>query len=64
MCVELLERVDFAFALADQDEKFEKTLGTFLVPLLLKGASPDAAVKQKVRLLKSRHGCLTRVACV
>ncbi|KAI9007097.1 proteasome stabiliser-domain-containing protein [Gaertneriomyces semiglobifer] len=46
--LELLESVELRLALADSDERFEKTLGTFLVPTLLKLGSADAVVRNKV----------------
>lgn len=45
---ELVERVELRFALADDSEKLEKNLDTFLAPLLLKFASPHPTVRQLV----------------
>jgi proteasome component ECM29 len=45
---ELLENVEFRFALADTDAKFEKAISTFFAPVLLKLDSPHESVRQKV----------------
>lgn len=52
--VELLERVFLRVASAETDDQLEKTVGTFLSPLLLKVASPHQEVKNKVKE-KGRH---------
>ncbi|QPG73233.1 hypothetical protein FOA43_000540 [Brettanomyces nanus] len=44
----LVEKVELRLALADSDAKFEHSLGIYLAPLLLKFASPHAAVKSQV----------------
>ncbi|KNC98802.1 uncharacterized protein SPPG_05780 [Spizellomyces punctatus DAOM BR117] len=46
--IELLETVELRFALADTNERFEKSLGHFLVPVLAKLDSPHEAVRAKV----------------
>lgn len=46
--IELLDNVELRFALADTDAQLEKTLNTFLCPVLLKLASPTEAVRSKV----------------
>ncbi|XP_044163962.1 proteasome adapter and scaffold protein ECM29-like isoform X2 [Acropora millepora] len=46
--LELLERVFLRVASAETDEQLERTVGTFLSPLLLKVASPHQDVKNKV----------------
>lgn len=46
--IELLENVELRFALADTNERFEKSVGTFLVPVLVKLDSPHDAVRNKV----------------
>ena len=51
---ELLERVFLRVASAETDDQLEKTVGTFLSPLLLKVASPHQEVKNKVEE-KGRH---------
>lgn len=45
---DLVEKVELRLALADTAEKLEKTLDTFVAPLLLKLASPYASVRQAV----------------
>jgi len=45
---ELLDNVELRFALAETDAQLEKTLATFLCPVLLKLASPVEAVRAKV----------------
>ena len=45
---ELLERVFLRVASAETDDQLEKTVETFLSPLLLKVASPHPEVKNKV----------------
>lgn len=68
LALELLERVELAFALADGDDKLSKAVGSFLLPVLLKAGSPDVAVKQKVRgVRRNRRAtelmCLRRTGC-
>ncbi|CAO3572429.1 unnamed protein product [Mortierella alpina] len=46
--LELLDNVELRFALAESDSQLEKTLNTFLCPVLLKLASPDENVRAKV----------------
>ncbi|SMN20457.1 similar to Saccharomyces cerevisiae YHL030W ECM29 Scaffold protein that assists in association of the proteasome core particle with the regulatory particle [Maudiozyma saulgeensis] len=46
--LDLIEKVELRLALSDTTEKFEKSLNTFLAPLLLKLASPYASVRQAV----------------
>ncbi|KAG0347308.1 hypothetical protein BG005_000251 [Podila minutissima] len=46
--LKLLDNVELRFALADTDAQLEKTLNTFLCPVLLKLASPTEAVRSKV----------------
>lgn len=46
--LELLERVFLRVASAETDDQLEKTVKTFLCPLLLKVASPHQEVKNKV----------------
>lgn len=46
--LDLIEKVELRLALSDTTEKFEKSLGTFLAPLLLKLASPYSSVRQAV----------------
>ncbi|KAG0232498.1 hypothetical protein BGW42_008118 [Actinomortierella wolfii] len=46
--LELLENVELRFALAETDAQLEKTLATFLCPVLLKMASDQEAVRTKV----------------
>ncbi|KFH67585.1 hypothetical protein MVEG_06317 [Podila verticillata NRRL 6337] len=46
--LKLLDNVELRFALADSDAQLEKTLNTFLCPVLLKLASPTEAVRSKV----------------
>ncbi|KAG0050379.1 hypothetical protein BGZ83_004844 [Gryganskiella cystojenkinii] len=46
--LQLLDNVELRFALAETDAQLEKTLGTFLCPVLLKLASPVEAVRAKV----------------
>ena len=41
------------FALAETDPQLEKTLNTFLCPILLKLASPVEAVRSKVPFLSN-----------
>jgi hypothetical protein len=45
---ELLDNVELRFALAESDVQLEKTLNTFLCPMLLKLASPAENVRAKV----------------
>ncbi|QLL30357.1 hypothetical protein HG536_0A01740 [Torulaspora globosa] len=45
---DLVEKVELRLALADSAEKLEKSLDTFVTPLLLKLASPHASVRQAV----------------
>lgn len=44
----LVEKVEFRFALADTDAKFQTLLNTYLSPLLLKLGSEHASVRNKV----------------
>ena len=44
----LVEKVEFRFALADNDDKLQILLGTYLPPLLLKLRSEHVQVRQKV----------------
>lgn len=44
----LLERVFLKIGSADSDEQFEKTVGKFLTPILLKLSSPVEGVRKKV----------------
>ncbi|GAM88830.1 hypothetical protein ANO11243_068640 [Dothideomycetidae sp. 11243] len=44
----LIGKVELRIALADTDDKLQSTLKTYLAPLLLKLASPHAAVRNKV----------------
>lgn len=46
---ELLERAFLRVASAETDEQLERTVATFLSPLLLKVASPHQEVKNKVK---------------
>ncbi|KAF9277423.1 hypothetical protein BGZ68_009310 [Mortierella alpina] len=46
--LELLDNVELRFALAESDSQLEKTLSTFLCPVLLKLASPAENVRAKV----------------
>ncbi|GJJ74422.1 proteasome component ECM29 [Entomortierella parvispora] len=46
--LQLLDNVELRFALAETDAQLEKTLATFLCPVLLKLASPVEAVRAKV----------------
>ncbi|KAF9155982.1 hypothetical protein BG015_007778 [Linnemannia schmuckeri] len=46
--LELLDNVELRFALAESDTQLEKTLNTFLCPVLLKLASPAENVRAKV----------------
>ncbi|KAF9951012.1 hypothetical protein BGZ72_007436, partial [Mortierella alpina] len=46
--LELLDNVELRFALAESDPQLEKTLNTFLCPVLLKLASPAENVRAKV----------------
>ncbi|KAG0080886.1 hypothetical protein BGZ90_010926 [Linnemannia elongata] len=46
--LELLDNVELRFALAESDSQLEKTLNTFLCPVLLKLASPAENVRAKV----------------
>ncbi|KAF9128817.1 hypothetical protein BGW39_004708 [Mortierella sp. 14UC] len=46
--LELLDNVELRFALAESDTQLEKTLNTFLCPILLKLASPVENVRAKV----------------
>jgi len=46
--LDLIEKVELRLALSDTTEKFEKSLNTFLAPLLLKLASSYASVRQAV----------------
>ncbi|KAF9574748.1 hypothetical protein EC968_005534 [Mortierella alpina] len=46
--LELLDNVELRFALAESDSQLEKTLNTFLCPVLLKLASPTEKVRAKV----------------
>lgn len=63
----LVNKVDFKIVLADTDQKLSTLLNTFLPPLLLKLASPHAAVRSKVieicqhigTRIKSEYVCLT-----
>jgi hypothetical protein len=57
MDLQLLESVELRLALADTDEKFQSSVATFLVPVLLKFVNPD--VRQKIMDIL-RH-ILTRV---
>ncbi|WLF80100.1 proteasome component M29 [Lodderomyces elongisporus] len=44
----LLNRVELKFALAEDDQQLEKTLGLYLAPTLLKLSSPHAEVRKSV----------------
>lgn len=46
--LQLIERVELKFALADSNEKFQSTLNLYLAPLLLKFASNDNNVRIKL----------------
>ncbi|KAF9401765.1 hypothetical protein BGX21_000669 [Mortierella sp. AD011] len=46
--LQLLDNVELRFALAETDPQLEKTLNTFLCPILLKLASPVEVVRSKV----------------
>ncbi|KAK3816198.1 MAG: proteasome stabiliser-domain-containing protein [Benniella sp.] len=46
--LQLLDNVELRFALAESDAQLEKTLNTFLCPILLKLASPAENVRAKV----------------
>ncbi|KAF9363389.1 hypothetical protein BGX34_004264 [Mortierella sp. NVP85] len=46
--LQLLDNVELRFALAESDAQLEKTLNTFLCPMLLKLASPAENVRAKV----------------
>ncbi|KAG0303005.1 hypothetical protein BGZ98_007067, partial [Dissophora globulifera] len=46
--LQLLDNVELRFALAETDAQLEKTLNTFLCPVLLKLASPAESVRAKV----------------
>ncbi|KAL2912896.1 proteasome component M29 [Polyrhizophydium stewartii] len=46
--LDLLENVELRLALADTDDKFQRTIGNFLGPVLLKLDSPHEPVRQKV----------------
>ncbi|KAG0238428.1 hypothetical protein BGX31_003302 [Mortierella sp. GBA43] len=46
--LQLLDNVELRFALAESDVQLEKTLNTFLCPMLLKLASPAENVRAKV----------------
>ncbi|CAO3688224.1 unnamed protein product [Rhizopus microsporus] len=46
--LQLLENVELKLALSTTDAQLEKNIQLFLPPVLLKLASTDAAVKQKV----------------
>lgn len=46
---DLLERVFLRVASAESDDQLEKTVKTFLCPVLLKVSSPYQEVKNKVR---------------
>lgn len=48
---EILERLFLRLGAAQTDEQLEKTVGTFLVPLLLKVSSDHEAVKKKVKMV-------------
>lgn len=51
------DNVELRFALCNTDAQLEKTVGTFLPPVLLKLASPHEVVKKKVcSLLPMEHG--------
>ena len=52
---ELLERVFLRVASAETDEQLERTVATFLSPLLLKVASPHQEVKNKVKKGNQSH---------
>lgn len=58
--LELIERVDLKFALADTPEKLELNLQAFLAPLLLKLASPYHSVRTNV--LNSLKNVLSRLS--
>lgn len=72
LLAELLDNVELRFALAESDAQLEKTLNTFLCPMLLKLASPAENVRAKVsnpacegssHYIESNHGQdLTRFA--
>jgi len=51
----LVEAVELRVAAARTDEELSQAVERFLPPLLLKLASPDAAVRQKVRRTMPRH---------
>lgn len=53
--LELVGKVEMRIALAENDEKLMKVLDTFLAPLLLKLASENATLRNKVR-------CSTKVS--
>ncbi|KAF9207217.1 hypothetical protein BGZ49_000941 [Haplosporangium sp. Z 27] len=46
--IQLLDNVELRFALAETDPQLEKTLNTFLCPVLLKLSSPSDNVRSKV----------------
>ncbi|KAF9112407.1 hypothetical protein BGX27_003449 [Mortierella sp. AM989] len=46
--LQLLENVEMRFAIAESDSQLEKTVNTFLCPVLLKLASPAENVRSKV----------------
>ena len=49
----LLNKVEMRIALADTESKLQTLLNTYLAPILLKLASPHAAVRNKVRRMRS-----------
>jgi hypothetical protein len=46
--IELLEKVEFRLAMAEDDSVFELQIQKFLCPILLKLSSSDPLVKKKV----------------
>lgn len=46
--ISLLNKVELRIALADTESKLQTLLKTYLAPILLKLASPHAAVRNKV----------------
>ena len=49
--LELVEKVFLKIVFAETDDKFQAALNTFLVPALLKLASPNTDVRSKVGLV-------------
>lgn len=54
---DLLDRVLFRLASSDTDDKLEKSLASFVCPVLLKLASPHDVVRSKVRAVASVFFC-------